>query len=157
MPKPAAPLPQSLRDVPVAELFPDVFARDPHHHGFAPGGRDAALEALAGIEPVDYGRDRSYLDGHVSRLSPYIRHGVLTLAEVRDTALTHAPDTAPSRVWKYVNELSWRDYSVRVYAEVGGLIWQDFEPYKTGLPASAYSHDFPDDIENGVGPQDSVE
>ncbi len=150
MPKPPPSLPVSLRDVPAAELFPDVFARDAQHHGFARGGRGAALAALAEIEPVDYGRDRSYLDGHVSRLSPYLRHGVLTLAEVRDAALAHAPDTAPSRVWKYVNELSWRDYSVRVYAEVGGLIWQDFEPYKTGRPASAYAREFPADIENGT-------
>ncbi|CAM4029403.1 FAD-binding domain-containing protein [Deinococcus marmoris] len=150
MPKSPASLPTSLRDVPPAKLFPDVFARDPQHQGFARGGRDAALQALAVIDPVTYGRDRSQLDGHVSRLSPYLRHGVLTLAEVRDAALTHAPDTAPSRVWKYVNELSWRDYSVRVYAEVGDLIWQDFEPYKTGLPASDYSREFPVDIANGT-------
>ncbi len=150
MPKPPDSLPASLRDVPPAELFPDVFANDSHHQGFAQGGRAAAREALAKIDPVTYGRDRSHLDGHVSRLSPYLRHGVLTLAEVRDAALTHAPDTAPSRVWKYVNELSWRDYSVRVYAEVGELIWQDFEPYKTGLHASAYTHEFPADIENGT-------
>ncbi|MDV6373619.1 FAD-binding domain-containing protein [Deinococcus arenicola] len=150
MPKLPASLPASLRDVPPAELFLDVFARDLQHRGFARGGRDAALQALAVIDPVTYGRDRSHLDGHVSRLSPYLRHGVLTLAEVRDAALAHAPDTAPSRVWKYVNELSWRDYSVRVYAEVGDLIWQDFEPYKTGLPASVYSHEFPADIDEGT-------
>ncbi|GAA4012863.1 hypothetical protein GCM10022631_25720 [Deinococcus rubellus] len=150
MTKPPAPLPASLRDVPPAELFPDVFARDAQHRGFAPGGRNAALRVLAAIDPVEYGQDRSHLDGHVTRLSPYLRHGVLTLTEVRDAALAHAPDTAPSRVWKYVNELSWRDYSVRVYAEVGDLIWQDFEPYKTGLPASTYAREFPTDIENGA-------
>ncbi|TSA79411.1 deoxyribodipyrimidine photolyase [Deinococcus detaillensis] len=150
MPKPPAPLPASLRDTPPAELFPDIFAQDLPHRGFARGGRAAALGALAAIDPVSYGRDRSYLDGHVTRLSPYLRHGVLTLAEVRDAALTHAPDTAPSQVWKYVNELSWRDYSVRVYAEVGDLIWQDFEPYKTGLPASTYSREFPADIKDGA-------
>ncbi|WP_211248938.1 FAD-binding domain-containing protein [Deinococcus frigens] len=150
MPQSPVPLPASLRDVAPAELFPDVFARDAQHQGFARGGRDTALQALAAIDPVTYGRDRSHLDGHVSRVSPYLRHGVLTLAEVRDAALAHAPDTAPSRVWKYVNELSWRDYSVRVYAEVGELIWQDFEPYKTGLPASAYAREFPADIDSST-------
>ncbi|WP_407572730.1 FAD-binding domain-containing protein [Deinococcus altitudinis] len=127
-----------------------MFTQDTLHQGFARGGRDAALKILAAIDPVTYGRDRSSLDGHVSRLSPYLRHGVLTLAEVRDAALTHAPRTAPSRVWKYINELSWRDYSVRVYAEVGDLIWQDFGPYKTGLPSSAYAHEFPADIGDGA-------
>ena len=40
---------------------------------------------------------------------------------VRDAALPHAPGTAPSRIWKYVNELSWRDYFSRVYARIGDL------------------------------------
>jgi deoxyribodipyrimidine photo-lyase len=95
---------------------------------------------------VTYGRDRSQLDGHVSRLSPYLRHGVLTLSEVRDAALAHAPKTAPSRVWKYVNELSWRDYFTRVYAQIGELVWQDLQPYQTGLPASAYARELPADL-----------
>lgn len=143
---PAAPLPPSLQGVPAAQLFPEVFARDPHHQGFARGGRSAAQDALGQIDPVTYGRDRSHLDGHVSRLSPYLRHGVLTLNEVRDAALAHAPKTAPSRVWKYVNELSWHDYFTRVYAEIGELVWQDLHPYQTGLPASAYARDLPADL-----------
>ena len=143
---PAAPLPPSLQGVPAAQLFPEVFARDPHHQGFARGGRAAAQDALRQLDPVAYGRDRSQLDGHVSRLSPYLRHGVLTLSEVRDAALAHAPDTAPSRVWKYVNELSWHDYFTRVHAEIGDLVWQDLHPYQTGLPASAYARTFPTEI-----------
>ncbi len=31
-----------------------------------------------------YARSRNHLNGAVTRLSPYIRHGVFTLAEVRD-------------------------------------------------------------------------
>lgn len=142
----ATALPPSLRDVPAAQLFPEVFARDLHHRGFARGGKAAAQDALTQIDPVTYGRDRSQLDGHASRLSPYLRHGVLTLSEVRDAALAHAPETAPSRVWKYVNELSWRDYSTRVYAETGDLVWQDLHPYQTGLPASTDARSFPSDI-----------
>ena len=83
---PAASLPPSLQGVPAARLFPEVFACDPHHQGFARGGRIVAQDALGQIDPVTYGRDRSQLDGHVSRLSPYLRHGVLTLSEVRDAA-----------------------------------------------------------------------
>ncbi|SEI88350.1 deoxyribodipyrimidine photo-lyase [Deinococcus reticulitermitis] len=143
-------LPPSLRDVPPAELFPDVFARDPWHRGWTRGGHTRALELLAELDPLTYGRDRSYLDGHVSRLSAFLRHGVLTLAEVRDAALAHAPPTAPSRVWKYVNELSWRDFFVRVYAEVGDLVWKDFQPYKTGIPSDDYAREFPADIDQGT-------
>jgi deoxyribodipyrimidine photo-lyase len=147
MPKsPAGSLPPSLRDVGAAELFPEVFARDPHHRGFARGGHAAAHGALRQLDALTYGRDRSHLDGHVSRLSPYLNHGVLTLGEVRGAALAQAPQTAPSRVWKYVNELSWHDYFTRVYAEIGNLVWQDLHPYQTGLPASAYARDLPTDI-----------
>ena len=49
-----------------------------------PGGRRAAEQRLAAIDPARYGASRNHLDGAVTRLSPYIRHGVLTLAEVRD-------------------------------------------------------------------------
>ena len=146
MPKLPAALPPSLRGVPAAELFPEVFARDPHHRGFARGGRAAAQDALGQLDAVTYGRDRSHLDGHVSRLSPYLRHGALTLGEVRDAALAQAPQTAPSRVWKYVNELSWHDYFNRVYAEIGELVWQDLQPYQTGWPASTYARALPTDI-----------
>ena len=35
------------------------------------------------MDPARYGASRNHLDGAVTRLSPWIRHGVLTLAEVR--------------------------------------------------------------------------
>ncbi|MEB3300978.1 MAG: FAD-binding domain-containing protein, partial [Cyanobacteriota bacterium] len=50
----------------------------------ARGGRRAAEARLARIDPASYGASRNHLDGAVTRLSPYIRHGVLTLAEVRE-------------------------------------------------------------------------
>ena len=50
----------------------------------ARGGRRAAEARLAQIDPARYGASRNHLDGAVTRLSPYIRHGVLTLAEVRE-------------------------------------------------------------------------
>lgn len=50
----------------------------------ARGGRRAAEARLALIDPARYGASRNHLDGAVTRLSPYIRHGVLTLAEVRE-------------------------------------------------------------------------
>ena len=48
------------------------------------GGRRAAEARLAAIDPARYGASRNHLDGAVTRLSPYIRHGVLSLAEARD-------------------------------------------------------------------------
>lgn len=44
------------------------------------GGRTAALKTLAQIKPQAYGGSRNFLSGDVTRLSAYLRHGVLTLA-----------------------------------------------------------------------------
>ncbi|MFM8703050.1 MAG: deoxyribodipyrimidine photo-lyase, partial [Planctomycetia bacterium] len=44
---------------------------------WARGGRGPALEKLAGIDPEQYGRTRNHVGGAVTRLSPWLRHGVL--------------------------------------------------------------------------------
>ena len=90
----------------------------------------AALATLALIKPSAYERSRNYLSGDVTHLSAYLRHGVLTLAEVRDYALEQVNDAA--QAGKLINELAWRDYWQRLYAELGEGIWQNREPYKTG-------------------------
>lgn len=111
------------------------------------GGRRAAEAALARIDPERYGATRNFLDGAVTRLSMYIRHGVLSLAEVRRAALarTHSPD----RIRKFIQELAWRDYWQRVWAEIGDGVWIDREEYKTGRPAADYAEELPVDIERG--------
>lgn len=107
------------------------------------GGRKAGLERLNSAELPTYANTRNYLDGGVTQLSPYLRHGTLTLAEVRDHALDkRAPE-------KFINELGWRDYWQRVYAKLGAGIWEDREPYKTGFDASSYATDLPADIRAG--------
>lgn len=105
------------------------------------GGRRAAEAALAAIDPVVYARSRNFLDGAVTRLSPYLRHGVLTLAEVRDHALSRVRSAEEAE--KFVNELGWRDYWQRLYAEWGEGIWSDREAYKTGFPARSYASELP--------------
>lgn len=108
------------------------------------GGRVAALAALAQVKPESYERSRNYLDGDVTRLSAYLRHGVLTLAEVRDDALRRVKN--PDHARKLVNEFAWRDYWQRLYVQMGEGIWQDREPYKTGYRVSDYAKELPDDI-----------
>ncbi len=119
------------------------------------GGRDAAEALLDNVDPVEYGRTRNHLSGAVTRLSPYLRHGVLGLAETRDAALAKVDD--PSRAYKLVNELAWRDYYRRVLAEIGDAVWDDREPYKTGLDAEDYADDMPDDVTNAETGNDFVD
>lgn len=111
------------------------------------GGRAAALEILAKVKPLTYRETRNFLSGDVTRLSPYLRHGVLTLAEVRDTILQKAE--IPEHAGKLVNELAWRDYWQRLYVMLGEAIWEDQEPYKTGLSADQYAPVLPDEIPSG--------
>jgi deoxyribodipyrimidine photo-lyase len=113
------------------------------------GGRKAAEAGLNRIDPGPrYAKTRNHLDGAVTRLSPYIRHGVLSLAEVRDHALRQVKRDADAE--KFVNELAWRDYWTRVYGEIGDGVWEDREDYKTGHPSEAYHEALPDEIRNGT-------
>lgn len=122
--------------------FPDAGA--PEHVADTRGGRAAALARLAAADYARYAATRNRLDGAVTRLSPYLRHGVLSLAEVRDDAQAHgAPD-------KFINELAWRDFYQRVYAAEGDGIWDDREAYKTGFSAESYAPTLPDDIRTGT-------
>ena len=89
------------------------------------GGRAEAIARLAAVDPEAYARTRNDVGGAVSRLSPWIRHGVLSLAEVRDAAIARAGAEAAE---KFVSELGWRDYWQLVLAAVGAGVMADLEP-----------------------------
>ena len=111
------------------------------------GGRSAALQALGAIRPQAYERTRNFLAGDVTRLSAPLRHGVLTLSEVRDRALAVAE--RPGDAGKLVNEFAWRDYWQRLYFQLGEGIWDDREALKTGFRAEDYTSDLPQDLADG--------
>jgi len=107
----------------VADIFPDAArprSNDAALALWARGGREAAVERLLAIDPVAYGRTRNHVDGAVTRLSPWLRHGVLSLAEVRDAAVARV--ARPEEATGLVAELGWRDYWRRVQAAVGGRV-----------------------------------
>lgn len=83
----------------------------------------------------------------MTRLSPYLRYGVLSLAEVRDYVLEKVKH--PDEASKLINELGWRDYWQRLYAKLRNGIWEDQEEYKTGYTAKDYAPDLPKDIATG--------
>jgi len=109
------------------------------------GGRTAAELLVQQIQPDRYASTRNTLTGSVTRLSPYLRQGVISLAEVRRRVLEQA---STQKTYKLLQELAWRDYYQRVYARLGNSIWNDIEPYKTGV--THYKQDLPDDIEQGT-------
>jgi deoxyribodipyrimidine photo-lyase len=125
----------------VASISPWVTPGEPSP--FA-GGLAAAEERLGRIDPVRYGRTRNHLDGAVSRLSPYIRHGILSLNRVRAEAIERVGN--PDRMEKFIQELAWRDYWQRVYEAHPDWIWNSIEPYKTGWTDNDYADSMPEDI-----------
>ena len=124
------------------EQFPA--ATQPDNISDTRGGRQAALNRLTNAKIDRYDRTRNFLDGDITRLSPYLRHGVLSLSEVRDHFLDrNAPE-------KLINELGWRDFWQRAYANIGDNIWDDAEQWKTGFTADDYADTLPDDIRNAT-------
>lgn len=128
------------------EQFPSTAKRDDQISEVI-GGRKAAEVVLQKVDPATYAKSRNFFTGAVTRLSPYIRYGVLSLAEIRDRVLQKVHQAEAT---KFINELGWRDYWQRLYFKLGDDIWQDQEPLKTGYTSIDYAQTLPDDITSGT-------
>ncbi len=92
------------------------------------GGRAEALRRLNAFDAHEYARGRNFtVGGVVSQLSAYIRHGAVSLAEVRDFVVRKFPRHA---IEKFVAELAWRAFWRSVYASTGRAIRRNMEPPK---------------------------
>jgi deoxyribodipyrimidine photo-lyase len=92
-----------------------------------PGGRKAGLDRLGKYDPAGYGRRRNFLDAPVSYLSPYLRHGMLSICEVRDWFKSRF---APELIEELLRQLAWRDFFEKVMAWHGDRLNDDLEPAK---------------------------
>jgi deoxyribodipyrimidine photo-lyase len=108
------------------------------------GGRQKAELKLEDIDPIAYSSTRNFGDGKISRLSPYIHHGVLSLNEVRNRALTMCDQ--PEQITKFIQELAWRDFWQHVLTQHPDWAWSDIEAYKTGFNTEDYADTMPEDI-----------
>jgi len=80
------------------------------------------LAAVDAVDPVAYAKLRNRHDGPVTKLSPYISRGVITLPLVRDRLLARhtRKDCA-----KLLQELAWREYFQNVWWAKGEAIFSD--------------------------------
>ena len=101
----------------------------------------AAHAALAAVRPADYARTRNALDGAVTRLSPYITHGLLTLPEVLAAVTAREPLDVQHM---FVFELGWREYFQHVWWHRGDAIFESIHPGP--LPDAAYARELPADL-----------
>ncbi len=146
------PLPLQFNDrddlvAQVLALSPDLAGR--HDEPFASrvsdlvGGADEAEMALQLWPLADYAKTRNYLNGAVSGLSPYLRHGVLTPQQLQQACLAKL---SLDESQKLLQQLSWRDYFHHIAQQHPDWLWQDVESYKTGFSAVDYAEDLPVDV-----------
>lgn len=110
------------------------------------GGHQSARNRLGQLDAARYNQTRNYLNGAVTGLSPFIRHGLIDIGELRDQAITAV---GPERAEGFIRQLAWRDYWQRLYKAHPDWLWQDVEPYKTGFNAQDYAATLPSDITLG--------
>jgi len=104
----------------------------------------AAQARIAAVRPAAYARTRNAIDGAVSGLSPYITHGLVSLAEV--LAGVSARHALPVQ-HKFVYELGWRAYFRHVWQSRGEGILRSL--HDGPLPDAAYATELPADIRAG--------
>ena len=100
------------------------------------GGQAAADAALAAFDVAGYAEQRNEVWPVVargaSRLSPYIRHGLLTLPRVWRDVRGPSADVA-----KFRDELLWQEYARHLYSRVGSVMGRSlrFSVLERGAPA----------------------
>ncbi|MEX0767338.1 MAG: hypothetical protein WD029_02590, partial [Microthrixaceae bacterium] len=115
----------------VKQHLAHLCADEPCRSGRFLGTQAAADSALASFDVTGYARARNQIDPVEQRgasgLSPWIRHGLLTLPRVWQTVSGAARDRD-----KYRDELRWQEYARHVYARLGA---ETADPLRRRLPA----------------------
>jgi deoxyribodipyrimidine photo-lyase len=106
------------------------------------GGRAQALKRLNTIDPVAYDRNRNFINGAVTKLSPYIRYGCISINE----AISNVNTRFGSRAKKLIMEFAWHDFFRQVWYAQGNAIFSDLEAPKVVLGRKP----LPDFIKQGI-------
>ncbi|OGV76760.1 MAG: DNA photolyase [Methylotenera sp. RIFCSPLOWO2_02_FULL_45_14] len=93
------------------------------------GGRLSAQKKLNSIDVVAYARNHNFLNGAVTHLSPYLRHGCLSLNE----AFSSIKNRFGLEAETLLTALAWRDYWRQVWYEKGDAIYSEIEPPKVAI------------------------
>jgi deoxyribodipyrimidine photo-lyase len=105
----------------------------------------AARARVAAVRPAAYARTRNAIDGEVTRLSPYLTHGLITLPQVLAGVLQRGPLPVQH---KLVYEFGWREYFHHVWQHEGDNIFDSL--HEGVLPEAAYAAELPADIRQGA-------
>ncbi|MEM6643001.1 MAG: FAD-binding domain-containing protein [Bacteroidota bacterium] len=104
------------------------------------------LDQVQEIDPVSYGKSRNFIDGAVTRLSPYISRGVISTKQVFHSILDRG--FSPKKVEKFIQELAWRDYWQQVWVEKGDEVNSDLRREQPNV----FNHQIPNAlVEHNTG------
>jgi len=109
-----------------------------------PPTMEHALRRMEKVRPNAYAKTRNFVDGAVTRLSPYLTHGFLTIPQcIAQISLRH-PLTLED---KLIYEFAWREYFHHVWSRLNDGILSDIRgPVWRGRYATA----LPEDIREGA-------
>lgn len=97
-------------------------------HNQFPTEYEAIRTRMKEFDPTEgYQQTRNNLDGSVSQLSPYITHGVLPLRKVFTYYYKNYPLT---EAYKFLQELTWREFFQRVWWNHGDEIFSDLRRWQ---------------------------
>jgi deoxyribodipyrimidine photo-lyase len=83
----------------------------------------AIIGRIEGIDPIEYGKSRNYLNGAVTQLSPFISRGVISTKQVFDSVMKKG--YAIDEIESFIKELAWRDYWQQIWIVRGSTINSD--------------------------------
>ncbi|WP_316763181.1 FAD-binding domain-containing protein [Pedobacter aquatilis] len=81
------------------------------------------LQQINKLNTIIYAKTRNFTDGAVSRLSPYISRGVISLKQILQALIEKGIRFEAAE--KFLQELAWREYYQRIWQEKKELIWND--------------------------------
>jgi deoxyribodipyrimidine photo-lyase len=73
------------------------------------------VKKIKNFDAKKYSYSRNYIDGEVSRLSPYISRGFISTSQVFEILKINFPSI--KEIEKFVQELAWRDYFQLIWNE----------------------------------------
>ena len=89
------------------------------------------IDKIGSIDPVKYSQDRNFIDGSVTKLSPYISRGLISTKYVFENILQKGIPFW--KIEKFVQELCWRDYWQLIWKREGNLINSDLKRVQDGI------------------------
>ena len=83
------------------------------------------ISKIDSIDPIAYGKSRNYINGAVTKLSPYISRGVISTQQVLHSVIQRG--YSPKSIEPFIKELAWREYFQRVWQQLGDDINKDIK------------------------------